>query len=136
MSPDIQKAVESGKLTPAQGAKLDKLEAGSFALHKSWGFGQIEAVDFLLNQMTINFKGKKGHTMQLQYAAESLQAIDAAHILAKKAADLAAVKAQAKENPVELTRTILTSYGGPAKGLRSWTTETVSTAARCGCPGR
>src|SRR4051812_1262623 len=112
MSPDIQKAVESGKLTPAQGAKLDKLEAGSFALHKSWGFGQIEAVDFLLNQMTINFKGKRGHPMQLAYAADSLQPIAADHILAQKATDLPGVKALAKNDPTTFMRRLLGNYGG------------------------
>src|SRR3954471_20399082 len=107
MSPDIQKAVESGKLTSAQGTKLEKLEAGSFALHKSWGFGQIEAVDFLLNQMTIHFKGKRSHPMQLGYAADSLQPIPADHILAQKAVDLAGVKSRAKEEPVAFMRGLL-----------------------------
>ena len=64
--------------------------------------------------MTIHFKTKKGHTMQLQYAAESLQAITAEHILAQKASNLAAVKARAKTDPVGLVRTILTSFDGKA----------------------
>ena len=112
MSPDIQKAVESGKLTSAQCAKLDKLEAGSLALHKSWGFGQIDAVDFLLNQMTIHFKGKRSHPMQLAYAADSLQPIPADHILAQKATDLQGVKSGAKEDPVTFMRSLLQNYGG------------------------
>ena len=88
MISDIQKAVESGTLTPAAGGLLENLGPGAFVMHKSWGFGQIEGFDFLVNQVTINFKAKKGHTMQLQYAAESLTAIPAGHILAQKAADL------------------------------------------------
>lgn len=114
MHPDILKAVEAGKLSRAAGQTLDLLQPGTYVLHKSWGFGQVDAVNFLVSQMTINFKAKKGHTMQLQYAAESLAPINADHILAQKAADLAAVKARAKNDPVALIRTILTSFGGRA----------------------
>ncbi len=114
MHPDIQKAVDAGKLSAAAGQTLDQLQPGTYVVHKSWGFGQVDSLNFLVSQMTINFKGKKGHTMQLQYAAESLQAIHDDHILAKKAADLAAIKAQARDNPVELTRLILKCYGGRA----------------------
>jgi transcription elongation GreA/GreB family factor len=114
MHPDIQKAVAAGKLTAAAGQVLDQLQPGTYVLHKSWGFGQIDSLNFLVSQMTINFKAKKGHSMQLQYAAESLQPITSEHILAQKAADAAAVKARAKNDPVGLVRTILTSFGGKA----------------------
>ena len=114
MHPEIQKAVDAGKLTTAAGQVLDQLQPGTYVLHKSWGFGQIDSLNFLVSQMTINFKAKKGHSMQLQYAAESLQPIPGEHILAQKAADAAAVKARAKNDPVDLVRTILTSFGGKA----------------------
>ena len=114
MHPDIQKAVDSGKLSPAAGQVLDQLQPGTYVLHKSWGFGQIDSLNFLVSQLTINFKAKKGHSMQFQYAAESLQPITDEHILAQKAADAAAVKARAKSDPVGLVRTILTSFGGKA----------------------
>jgi transcription elongation GreA/GreB family factor len=114
MTSDIQKAVESGKLTSAAGNALQNLQPGGYVVHKSWGFGRIDSINFLINQITIDFRGKKAHTMQLQYAAESLQPINSDHILAQKAADLAAVKARAKEDPVSLVRTILSSFGGKA----------------------
>jgi transcription elongation GreA/GreB family factor len=114
MHPDIQKLVDSGKLTLNQGAAIDRLPAGAFVLHKSWGFGQVAAIDFLLNQMTIDFQSKRGHTMQLQYAADSLQAISPDHILAQKAADLEGVRARAKDDPVSLIRRVLESYNGRA----------------------
>ena len=114
MHPEIQKAVDAGKLSPAAGQVLDQLQPGTYVLHKSWGFGQIDSLNFLVSQMTINFKSRKGHSMQLQYAVESLQPINAEHILAQKAADAAAVKARAKEDPVGLVRTILNSFGGKA----------------------
>ena len=112
MTSDIQKAVESGKLTKQQGAALERLTPGTYAVHKSWGFGQVNAVDFLVNQMTIHFKTKKDHAMQLPYAADSLQPIAPDHILAQKAANAGSVRATAKEDPVGFMRGVLGNYGG------------------------
>lgn len=114
MNPEIQNAVEAGKLSTAAGTALERLQPGTYVLHKSWGFGKVGAVDFMVSQMIIDFKTKKAHSMQLQYAAESLQPIPEDHILAKKAANLAAVKTQAKQDAVGLMRTMLGSYGGKA----------------------
>lgn len=114
MDAEIQKAVDSGKLTPLAARTLAQLQPGTYCTHKSWGFGCIESVNFLVNQMTIDFKAKKGHTMQLQYAAESLQSIPSEHILARRANDLAGIKTLAKDDPIGLVRTILSSYGGQA----------------------
>ncbi len=114
MESDIQKAVESGKLTVAGGRALTQLAPGTYVQHKSWGFGQIDSYDFLVGQVVIHFKAKRGHTMQLQYAADSLAPLSATHILTKKATDLAAVKAQVKGDPVGLIRGILESFDGKA----------------------
>jgi transcription elongation GreA/GreB family factor len=114
MESDIQKAVDAGKITTQAGNALAALKPGTYCLHKSWGFGRIESVSFLVNQLTVDFKTKKGHTMQLQYAAESLQAIPDDHILAQKVTDLAAVKAKAKDDPAGLVRSILKDFGGKA----------------------
>ena len=114
MISEIQKAVEAGKLSPAAGQALEKLQPGTFVVHKSWGFGQVDAVNFLVSQMTIHFRTKKGHPMQLQYAAETLEALASDHILALIAADAAAVKARAKSDATGLMRTLLGSFGGKA----------------------
>ena len=112
MDPEIQKAIDAGKITPQTGAALDELKPGSYCFHKSWGFGQIDSLDFLVGQITIHFKSKRDHSMQLDYAAESLQSISLDHILAQKETNLAKVKQKAKEDPVGLVRSILTNYGG------------------------
>jgi transcription elongation factor GreA-like protein/transcription elongation GreA/GreB family factor len=114
MISEIQKAVEAGKLSAAAGQALAKLSPGTFVVHKSWGFGQVDAVNFLVSQMTIDFRAKKGHPMQLQYAAETLEPLAADHILAQIAADAAAVKARAKGDVTGLMRTLLSSFGGKA----------------------
>ncbi len=114
MISEIQKAVEAGKLSAAAGQALEKLSPGTFVVHKSWGFGQVDAVNFLVSQMTIHFTAKKGHPMQLQYAAETLEPLAPDHILAQIAADAAAVKARAKSDVTGLMRTLLSSFGGKA----------------------
>jgi transcription elongation GreA/GreB family factor len=114
MESDIQKAVEAGKLTAAAGRALTQLAPGTYVQHKSWGFGQIDSFDFLIGQVVIHFKTKRGHAMQLQYAADTLSPLPATHILTKKATDLAAVKAQVKGDAVGLVRSVLESHGGKA----------------------
>ena len=114
MDAEVQKAVDAGKLTAQAGLALEKLLPGSFCFHKSWGFGRVDSINFLVNQLTVDFRAKKGHSMQLQYAAESLQAIPADHILALKASDLSGLKSRAREDPVGLMRVILNSFGGKA----------------------
>ena len=114
MDAELQKLVESGKLTAHAAEQLENLKPGAFCLHKSWGFGRVAEWNLLLNQIVIDFQGKKGHPMQLQYAADNLTVIPAGHFLARKASDLATVKDQLKSDPVGLVRNILEGFGGAA----------------------
>jgi transcription elongation GreA/GreB family factor len=114
MDAELQKLVESGKLTARAAEQLETLKPGAFCLHKSWGFGRVAEWNLLLNQIVIDFQGKKGHPMQLQYAADNLTLIPAGHFLARKASDLGAVKNQLKSDPVGLVRNILEGFGGAA----------------------
>ena len=114
MDAGLEKLVEAGKLTSKAAEKLDTLKPGAFCLHKSWGFGRIAEWNLLLNQILIDFTGKKAHPMQLEYAAENLTLIPAEHFLARKAGDLAATKKLAKDGPVALVRNILESLDGKA----------------------
>ncbi len=114
MDAELQKLVESGKLTSKAAEQLDKLKPRTFCLHKSWGFGRVAEWNLLLNQIIIDFSGKKAHPMQLQYAAENLAAIPPEHFLARKASDLAAIKKLAREDPAAVVRNVLESAGGNA----------------------
>ena len=114
MDAELEKLVEAAKLTARQADQLEQLRAGTFCLHKSWGFGRVAEWNLLLNQIVIDFQGKKAHPMQLQYAADNLTVIPSEHFLAKKANDLAAVQDLAKKDPASLVRNILESLGGAA----------------------
>src|SRR6058998_1403398 len=114
MDVELQKLVESGKLTSKAAEQLEKLKPGTFCLHKSWGFGRVSEWNLLFNQIVIDFATKKSHPMQTQYAAENVTPLVPEHFLARKATDLASIKNLAKENPAALVRNILESLDGKA----------------------
>src|SRR5438105_5051729 len=114
MDTELQKLVESGKLTSKAAEQLEKLRPGTFCLHKSWGFGRVREWNLLLNQIEIDFSSKKSHAMQVQYAAENLTPLAPEHFLARKATGLPAIKNLAKESPVALVRNIIESLDGKA----------------------
>src|SRR6516165_667026 len=114
MDAELQKLVESGKLTSKAAEQLERLKPGTFCLHKSWGFGRVSEWNLLLNQIVIDFASKKSHLMQTQYAAENVTPLAPEHFLARKATDLASIKNLARENPAALVRNILESLDGKA----------------------
>ncbi len=114
MDTELEKLVEAGKLTTRAAQQLEKLKPGTFCLHKSWGFGRVSEWNLLLNQIVIDFAGKKSHPMQAEYAAENVAPLAPAHFLARKATDLTSIKSLARENPAALVRNILESLDGKA----------------------
>ncbi len=114
MDTELEKLVEAGKLTPRAAQQLEKLKPGTFCLHKSWGFGRVSEWNLLLNQIVIDFAGKKSHPMQAEYAAENVTPLAPEHFLARKATGLASIKNLAREDPPALVRNILESLDGKA----------------------
>lgn len=114
MSEDLNPYIDAGKITAAAAESLSKLTPGAFCTHRSWGFGRIAGWELITGQITIDFVSKKGHPMQLQYAAETLTFIPAEHILARAASDAAAVREQAVKDPISLVRSILADHGNKA----------------------
>jgi transcription elongation GreA/GreB family factor len=114
MDAELEKLVESGKLTTKAAEQLEQLRPGSFCLHKSWGFGQVAEWNLLLNQIVIDFKTKAKHPMQLAYAAENLTPIPAGHFLARKVSEPDTVKAALKSDPAAVVRNILEGFEGRA----------------------
>lgn len=93
---------------------LVKLVECGYCQHKSWGFGQIKSVDPVFAKFTIDFMGKPGHTMALNFAAETLKPIPKDHLLARKAADPAGLQELAAKDHLGLVRLVLSSHGGKA----------------------
>jgi transcription elongation GreA/GreB family factor len=114
MEDDLEKLVEAGKLSSKAAEQLQKLQPGTFCLHKSWGFGRVREWNLLLNQIVIDFAAKKSHPMQAQYAAENLTPLAPEHFLVRKAMDIKSIKNLTRENPVALVQNILESLDGKA----------------------
>ena len=131
MDGELAKLVEAGKLTPKAADQLDHLKPGTFCLHKSWGFGRVAEWNLLLNQIVIDFSGKKGHPMQLQYAADNLTVIPPDHFLARKATDRDGTKKLAKEDPAAVVKNILESLDRKAtpQQIAEWMVGDVFTEA-------
>ena len=111
MNQDVEKLVAAGRLSSAVGEIISQLEVGSFCVHRSWGPGRIAAWDLLGDTMTIDFDGKEGHSMKLEFAAKSLEVIPAEHILAKRLVERDTLETMAKEDPTQLVEMALRSYG-------------------------
>ena len=81
MKEELEKLVAAGKISRQHVEPLLQLVQSGYAMHRSWGFGKIKAVDTVFARLTIDFPNKPGHSMDLGFASESLKAkIGRAHV--------------------------------------------------------
>lgn len=114
MREEFEKLVAAGKINRQHVEPLLMLAQGGYCMHRSWGFGKITTVDTVFARFTIDFQNKAGHSMDLSFAAESLKAIPSDHILARKAADIGALRQMAALHHLDLIKLVLQSYNGRA----------------------
>ncbi len=114
MREEFEKMAAAGKLDRHNLEALVQLADNGFCMHRSWGFGRIRTVDPVFARFTIDFPGRPGHAMALDFAAESLKPISKEHILARKASDVESLRQLAGQNRLDLIRIVLASFGGQA----------------------
>jgi transcription elongation GreA/GreB family factor len=114
MREEFEKMVLAGKISSKHVETLLVLAKGGYCTHRSWGFGKITTVDTVFGQFAIDFPNKAGHKMDLAFAAETLKPIPTDHILARKAADLGALRQMAALHHLDLIKLVLQSFGGRA----------------------
>src|SRR2546425_4033189 len=114
MKEELEKLVAAGKISRQHVEPLLQLVQSGYAMHRSWGFGKIKAVDTVFARLTIDFPNKPGHSMDLGFASESLKAIPSDHILARKASDLQSLRQMAALHHLDLIKLVLQSFGGKA----------------------
>ncbi len=114
MREEFDKLVAAGKINRHHIEPLLALVEAGFCTHRSWGVGRIAHIDTVFARFAIDFPGKPSHSMDLAFAAESLKPIGKEHILARKASDLAGLRALAARDHLELIRLVLKSFGGRA----------------------
>ena len=114
MREELEKLVAAGKISRQHVEPLVQLTKTGYCLHRSWGFGRITSIDTVFARCLIDFQNKPGHTMDLNFAADSLKPISPDHILARKAADLEGLRQMAALHHLDLIKVVLQSYGGKA----------------------
>jgi transcription elongation GreA/GreB family factor/tetratricopeptide (TPR) repeat protein len=90
---------------------LRALKVGMLCHNATWGFGVIEHIDNFYQQLEIDFENKGDHEMAFSYAAEALEILDDDHLLAIKHNHPAELERMIKEEPAEVVRATLRSYG-------------------------
>jgi len=111
MEEELARLLEASKIDPGAAAKIGLLPPGTFCHHKSWGVGQVASWDLLGDRIVVNFEGKPDHSMKLQFAAGALVPLPDGHILSRRFHDGAGLRRLSEEDPVELVRLALASYG-------------------------
>src|SRR6266705_1666492 len=114
MREEFEKLAAAGKIDRGHIEALVLLTKSGYCTHRSWGFGKIKTVDTVFARFTIDFQSKAGHTMDLNFAAESLKPIGKNHILARKASDLEGLRQMAALHHLDLIKLVLESYSGKA----------------------
>ncbi len=90
---------------------LRSLETGMLCYNETWGFGVIEDIDHFYGELEIDFERKGDHEMAFSYAAEALELISDDHILAIKHNNPEELERMLKEEPAEVVKAALRSYG-------------------------
>jgi len=112
MHPDLESLVTAGKLPAPAAEKLSLLEPGAYCLHPSWGPGRIASWELEDDRVRVDFEGKAGHDLKLEFAAKSLSLLPTVHVLARRVADRAGLTEMAEKQAADFVKLVLQSYGG------------------------
>jgi transcription elongation GreA/GreB family factor len=118
MEVDFAELEASERFSSDVSAKLKSLQPHTFCQHRSWGIGRIKEWNLPLGQMIIDFKGKPGHSMAFEYAAQSLIALPEDHLEVRVFDDPVKVRAEADSDALKLMKDAVLSLGPLATAER------------------
>ena len=87
------------------------LAPGTLVIDPAWGFGTVKRLDDFYKRVTIDFTGKPGHTLSFAVACENLTRAPHDHLLTRRHNDPEGIRRLIQENPGELVRLALRSFG-------------------------
>lgn len=90
---------------------LIRFKPGLFCYSRTWGFGIVKRIDDFYQKVTIDFDKKPGHQMSFAYAGETIELISDDHLLARKHRNAAELAELVRNDPAEVVRIALISYG-------------------------
>ncbi|NDD56368.1 MAG: hypothetical protein EBZ44_01385 [Verrucomicrobia bacterium] len=115
---ETSSSTEESAQDPQVHEKLKPLVPGAVCRHRSWGVGQIVSRDDALGSLLIDFRSKKGHAMEFEYASQTLRILTDEHFEARILKDPSSVKDQAGKDPGELMRQAVQQLGREATTAR------------------
>ena len=98
--------------------KLKTMVPGAVCRHRSWGVGEIVSRDEALGSLLIDFRTKKGHAMEFEYASQTLRVLAEEHFEARILKNPAALKDQAGKEPGEVMKQAVLQLGREATTAR------------------
>ena len=90
---------------------LVRLQPGTLCFQRTWGFGVVQKVDTLYRKIEINFRGRPGHGLAMKVAAETLDILEADHLLARWHRERAFLQQMVQEAPADVAKLALASFG-------------------------
>ncbi|MFA5687942.1 MAG: GreA/GreB family elongation factor [Kiritimatiellales bacterium] len=98
---------------------LRTLKKGKLCYSKTWGFGVVSRVDPFYQKLEVTFEKKGEHELAFSYAAAALDVLTEDHLLAIRHNRPDEFLRLLKENPAEVIRITLRSYGPqPITGIQ------------------
>jgi transcription elongation factor GreA len=109
-SAEVSALIAKNPTLKASKAKLEAMEAGAYVVHRSWGFGQIKRYDDAAQKLVIDFKDKKGHSMDPAFCISTMEVLPAKHLLVRKETDTQKINELIADNPAQLLIETLQAY--------------------------
>jgi len=110
----IEPAFEKASSTEEAFLRLRHLRAmkkGMLCYNKTWGFGIVNRVDPFYQKVEVAFEKKGDHELAFSYAADALDVLTNDHLMAVRHNTPDEFIRLMKENPAEIIRITLRSYG-------------------------
>src|SRR3569623_2980791 len=83
MREEFEKLAAAGKISRQQIEPLMAVGENGYVFHRSWGIGKVASWDWRFSKVIVDFQARAGHSMDLAFAADSLNAIPDTHHLAR-----------------------------------------------------
>lgn len=87
-----------------------------FVRHPDWGVGRVKELDIITKRVKINFQRKRNHRMGLELAQTALDRLEPDDFRVLAVVDKEGLQKLKEENPVELVKIVLRSFGGSLNG--------------------
>ena len=115
---ELDKMDDVSDLDPKAQEKIKPLVPKAYCRHRSWGVGQIVEKDDALGAFLIDFRTKKGHSMEFGYAAEALKHLPDEHFEARILREPETIRTMARDQVADLLQLVVESLGKEATVAR------------------